>query len=232
MSYSKLTINNRSFIKKVSHKKRFDVSQKLIERYTKDSILDFGTGDGYLLTQLAKDNLNLQIHGYEPLEYMFNELQENVNTSGSKNINISMTLDNNKDASFETVCCFEVLEHFTTDAQKTHLQAIKKLLKPNGTLIISVPLEIGLSSLLKNSIRILVKQRHSNTTFKSIMRAFFGRSIKRTQTGYIYSHIGFSHKDLETIFREEGLTILKKSYSPIPWLYGLLNSQVFYVLKK
>ena len=232
MSYSKLTINNRSLIKKLSHKKRFNVSQKLIEAYTKDFVLDFGTGDGYLLTQLAKDHPEFHIVGYEPLDFMFEELKAHVKSTSYNNIDITMSLKEFCKTSIETISCFEVLEHFTAKAQYEHLDTIKNLLKTNGTLIVSVPLEIGLSSLFKNSVRILVKQRHANTNLKSIIRAFLGKPIKRTQTGYIYSHIGFSHKELETVFREVGFKIIKKTYSPIPWLSGLLNSQVFYVLKK
>jgi cyclopropane fatty-acyl-phospholipid synthase-like methyltransferase len=61
MSYSSQTINNKFFIKRTTHLKRFEVTKKLIDLKETDTYLDFGTGNGYLLKLLAKKTLQQQL---------------------------------------------------------------------------------------------------------------------------------------------------------------------------
>lgn len=232
MSYSQQTINNKSLIKKYSHKKRFDVAVKLIGLQANDSYLDFGTGDGYLLTRLANHHPKNYITGYEPVETMFSELTQTMNSLNSTTILIVNNLDKLQPNSFEVVSCLEVLEHFSEKNQKMLIEQIKTLVSENGKMVISVPLEIGLTALLKNTIRAIVKQKHSGTSFSKVLKATFGITTKRNQEGYIHSHIGFNHNHLEKVFKDCQLTVIKKHYSPFKFLYGILNAQVYYILKK
>ena len=66
--YSNQTINNSSFIKRFSHNKRFQNSIKLLSPKSDDKILDYGTGDGYILNQIYNKNIYCEIIGYEPFE--------------------------------------------------------------------------------------------------------------------------------------------------------------------
>jgi len=109
---------------------------------------------------------------------------------------------------------------------------MSKLLGENGKIIISVPLEKGLSSLLKNTIRILLKQQHSNTNFSTIIKSLFSIKIDRGSNQYISSHIGFYYNDLEIIFKKNNLRVEKRLFSPINLFGSIFNSQVFYILEK
>jgi hypothetical protein len=126
----------------------------------------------------------------------------------------------------------EVLEHFSEANQRKRLLEMVDLLEDNGRIIVSVPLEVGLPSFIKNTIRFLIKQNKGDATFKNIIKSLFGIPIERQQDGYIYTHIGFNHNKLETIFSECQFQIIKKEYSPFKYLYNIVNSQVFYTLKK
>ena len=125
----------------------------------------------------------------------------------------------------------EGLEHFDTNHQLVHINNLKKFLKPDGRLIVSVPLETGLSALFKNLARSLSGQTHNNTTLTNVLRSVFGLNVERQGDPYIYSHIGFNHKPLERLFEQQNLVVVRKHFSPIPFLGGLLNSQIFYILE-
>lgn len=232
MSYAKQTIANSSWIKKFSHLKRFEVATRLITPSEGTRILDFGTGDGYLLHCLEREAPKASIWGYEPVESMYTQLSSAIANISDMNIHIVKDLNALNKAQFDVISCCEVLEHFSPQNQKMHLKTMLSHLKSEGKLVISVPLEIGWPSLFKNGIRILIKQQHSLTSLKTIWRAFLGKPIARKNDFYINSHLGFNHKDLEQIFDAFSLQIEKKLYSPFPLFYGFLNSQVFYVLKK
>ena len=230
MSYAKQTIQNRSAIKKFSHQKRFDVAVALTDPKPGDHILDFGTGDGYLLKCLAEAASNIKLYGYEPVDKMYTQLESHMKSLSLDHIRIEQQLDLLPKAYFHTISCMEVLEHFSEPNQKIHLQAMKALLAPGGKLIVSVPLETGLSALFKNLVRMAVGQQHGLSSTKNLIRAVFGMKIRRKDTYYINSHIGFNHKALEKVFKAEGFKIIKKRFSPFRWLFGVLNSQVFYIL--
>jgi len=232
MSYLKQTINNKSIIKKFSHRKRFKVATKLFNLKANESILDYGTGNGYLLITLAELYPESNIYGYEPIDSMFKELQVEIINSGLKNIQVVDNLEEVGNMSFDFVSCFEVLEHFSDSTLQNHILAIKNLVSNTGEIVISVPIETGLSSIFKNSVRFFVKQQHGNSSFKNIIRSVFSLPINRNDTEYINSHIGFNYKNLEQVFKNERLQLKSKHYSPFKFLYGMLNSQVFYCLKK
>lgn len=181
--YSNQTINNSSFIKRFSHNKRFQNSLKLLSPKNDDKILDYGTGDGYILNQIYNKNRYCEIIGYEPFENK--ELL--INYKDHETIKIINNIIN-INTKFNKISCFEVLEHLTEENQEIELQQMLELLEENGKIIVSVPLEKGLSSLLKNIIRILLKQQHSNTNFSTITKSFFGIKFDRGSNQYIKSY--------------------------------------------
>lgn len=54
---------------------------------------------------------------------------------------------------FNHVTCFEVLEHFAPTKQIELIEQIDSILDKDGILIVSVPIESGFPSLIKNMIR-------------------------------------------------------------------------------
>jgi len=64
------------------------------------------------------------------------------------------------------------------------------------------------------------------------MKSIFAiKTDRNDEGGYIFTHVGFNHKLLEKTFVKKNLKIIRKEYSPFKYLFGFLNSQVFYVLK-
>ena len=54
----------------------------------------------------------------------------------------------------------------------------------------------------------------------------------RGDDSFISSHIGFYYHDLEGLLVSSKLEVKNRVFSPMPFLGGLLNSQVFFVVEK
>lgn len=106
---------------------------KLINSFQTEEkrLLDIGCGTGDFL-ETAKLN-NWQVAGVEP-----NERARTIANSKTKNavydISYLETLEGN---SFDVITLWHVLEHLPN--LEVHVKLLKRLLKPNGTLVIAVP---------------------------------------------------------------------------------------------
>ncbi len=229
--YADLTTQNKSWLKRFSHGSRFRVALDLLNPNAEDQILDYGTGDGHMLSMIRSANDQCKIVGYEPVPYMFKELSEKLESSENKSVELFHSL-NGYAGNFNKICCLEVLEHLSEESQKREIRNMVNLLSDDGKLILSVPIEVGLSSLLKNIARIILKQTHRNTSLRTLAYSVLGIHFDRGHETYISSHMGFYYQDLENLISSLGLTIRSKKFSPVPMLGGVINSQVFFVLEK
>jgi tRNA G46 methylase TrmB len=72
--YKNLTVENSSWLKRFSHKTRYEVAINVLDINVKDNYLDYGTGDGFLLLKINDKHPDIKITGFEPVESQFNEL--------------------------------------------------------------------------------------------------------------------------------------------------------------
>jgi 2-polyprenyl-3-methyl-5-hydroxy-6-metoxy-1,4-benzoquinol methylase len=224
------TTDNRSGLKRFSHSKRFEKAVELVDPEDGDKILDYGCSDGYLLELLKSTGINLRTCGYDPLwpYYAMNRKSPGRN----RGIFITDDLDTFGKGAFNKITCLEVLEHLEGSSLKDCLLNIKNLLSKNGTVVVSVPIEVGVSSLLKNAVRIYFSQTHPNTNLITIAKSLLRLPVKRRGDGsYILSHIGFDYGRLESTFTEMGFEVIKRVFSPFSLLGPYVNSQVFYVIR-
>lgn len=229
--YQNLTYKNRSPIKRFSHGRRLE----LIPKYLQNSalkkgakLLDYGTGDGKIFKFLAplQKIHGLQLAAYEPIGEQYQQLVELV----EKDQLIVECHENLEQlGKYNYILCMEVLEHFSASDIIKHLEIFKRLLKPEGKLIISVPIESGFGGSLKNLVRLSIGQTHAGLNMKTFIKAFFGKPLFRGYDRYYNSHIGFNHKHLEYLMIDSGLVINETFYSPFPVISSIINSQKFYV---
>tara|TARA_A100001015_G_C15033978_1_gene734883 strand:- start:1299 stop:2003 length:705 start_codon:yes stop_codon:yes gene_type:complete len=226
MEYSRLTTSNKNLIKRFSHSKRFEIASNLIEKYDPKTFLDYGAGDGELvkyLLNIKKKNIYL----FEPNSQMRISLENNL-------INHKIFLSKIfKDRTeiyqnfFDVISINEVFEHLTFENSIKILKNLKKIGKSDVKLIISVPIEVGLASLFKNSIRIITKQTHEGTNLKNIVKSFFHMNIERPNIDYNNSHIGFNYKYFLNFLDNQNLKIKNLTFSPYNFLGRNLSSQIF-----
>lgn len=225
MDYNEATYKSKWRIQRFAHHSRYNLAKELCKHA--NSVLDYGTGSGYFLTLLSTANKLTRLVGYEPVEDMF---QKAINeTKGFDNIKLVNKLDFSE--KFNYISCLEVLEHLEENKQIDVFKDCKKLLDEKGRMIISVPIETGLSGFFKNIFRYLTKHPHAKD-ITEVLQALFGLKMKRHDSdGYIYSHVGFRHRDLESTILKEGILIRQRVFSPFPLLGSFLNSQVFYIIE-
>jgi SAM-dependent methyltransferase len=201
----------------------------LIPVNTPVRLLDFGCGDGLFLNrikELQEENSNL--FGFEPIL----ESVKNNTIPIMKNWD-EVTAEVTAHSAFDYVTCFEVLEHFAPGKQIELIEQMGSVLKKDGLLIVSVPIESGFLSLVKNIIRRKEKKRQRDLfSYQNIFASFLRKPLSAYRQGDDYlEHLGFYFQDLEKIFHRY-FYILKKSYSPFGGMGSYFNSQIFYQLKK
>lgn len=224
MNYSELTISNKNIIKKFSHSQRYILASTLISKYKPNKILDYGAGDGEMFKYVRK-SLQKKIFFFEPNKIMAKQLNLNLKRY-KKNETFSNSSKIFKNY-FDLICINEVFEHLNIKEQRKLIANLKKISVENCTFLISVPIEVGLSSIFKNLIRIITTQTHQNTSIKNIIMSLFYLKIKRPSKKYNNSHIGFNYLNFMKFLRKQNIEIIDTSYSPFNFLKGFLNSQIF-----
>jgi SAM-dependent methyltransferase len=192
-------------------------------------VVDYGAGDGYLLTELARRFKPAEMWAFEPQSV--NEVRALVGSSA----NIVETPGELPSSHFDKVFCLEVLEHLPPETMDAALTHMRRIVKPQGRVIVSVPIEMGVPGLFKNLVRIGTRHPHDGTTFPAVMNSLFGRSskIERVRWGdYFPSHIGWDHRRLPQVLREHGFRVESTTASPVAALGSWLNSQITYTLAK
>ena len=226
-NYGDYTYNAQNPLQRFSHRRRFHNAIAAIPVNDNIRLLDFGCGDGLFLNKLKEvlNNKTAFLMGYEPFMSPIHNNAVTITAAWEAVV---------KEAPFNYITCFEVLEHFDENLQRETLKKIAQLLDDDGVLIVSVPIEHGFSSIAKNVVRRFTcpKSERHLYSIKNIMAACFKKKLPQYRTGSSYlSHLGFYHTDLEKLFLDD-FVIEQKYFSPFASLGSQLNAQVFYKLKK
>lgn len=229
--YADYTYNSPNPLRRFSHRTRFKnaVAAIPVDSSQQLRILDFGCGDGMFIHQLRRNvGASASILGYEPYLDAIHDNSERIEQSWS---NVMKMVDDN--GAFDFVTCFEVLEHLPQQLLHNALTDIHTVLAQKGSVIVSVPIEVGFPALLKGFLRRREGENYQRIwSISNIWRSFLGNPVERflAEEGYLH-HMGFFFKDLEKAF-EPFFTIESRSFSPLKGLSYQFNSQVFYQLKK
>lgn len=229
MDYSGITTKSKSIIKRISHQKRHLLVSRLLDIKNEDVILDFGTGDGYLLNLIRQENAKVKLFGYEPIRSQY---EQAIHKLRDKDIIVYQDIEKIKQSRFTKIVCAEVLEHLTLEKQIEILSLLKELLTNGGNILITVPIEIRSTAIIKNLIRLLSSSLHEGSTLSNVARSTLSLKVTRSapQKDYINSHIGFDYREIITLIQKQGLKLTRTYYSPIPILRGILNSQVLFLV--
>ncbi len=153
-------------------------------------------------------------------------------------------LDDSHTRQYDLVFCMEVLEHcIAADVEKV-LDDLQRLVSPGGTVVISVPIEIGPTLLGKQTMRRILGARKlgdyewtERYSLRAMIKMLFAdehTAIHRTAYGEgprtWHSHFGFNWRALKSQV-ESRFLVTEERFSPLPWTKGLASSQVWSICK-
>jgi len=234
IAYDRQTVANPSLIKRLSHRARFDFAVELLAPAPGMVILDYGTGDGLLLSYLARTCPEATYVGFEPVAEM-SEQARILLTDTHTPATLLTERGQLQSVRCQRLSCMEVMEHLDEEPMAQAFADFRQVLAPGGKLLISVPVEIGLSALAKNLVRWGNRQTQEGTSLRTVAAATLGRTARIPRTsrwGYIDSHLGFDYRQLRQRVGLEGFVIERQTFGPLPWLGAALNSQVFWLCRR
>jgi SAM-dependent methyltransferase len=243
-SYAQKQIFSRDSLVAWSHGRRFQMALELARGFRGKRVLDFGSGDGTFLAMLMMSE-------DAPSEGLGAELSANAVEDcrlryGAES-RLSFVRVDELDAAphlrrYDAVFCMEVLEHVVDWAPV--LTRLSRLLAPGGALVISVPVEIGLPVVLKQTARCIAGWRgighYPGTTsysWRELWSAVLAgprqhvlRPVFENADGPAHDHKGFNWKVLLERLKER-FEIDRVLSSPLPVLGPNLGTQVWLVAR-
>ncbi len=246
-SYAKKQIFCQNKIIVWSHSSRFQQTRRLLEKYvaSKSKLLDYGCGDGTFLTMVS--DLFTETVGADIAADQVADCQKRLSSLLPQT---SFCVINKLEAEpynsyFDTVVCMEVIEHCVTQNKEKIIADWKRLVKPNGIIIISVPIEIGPSLIIKQVTRRIAgwlrqgdyDKGTEHYTIGELIKMFFATrstAIERPiygndSIGY-HGHKGFNWRSLRHELASQ-FDIEDTVFSPLGWLGGFVSSQVFLICR-
>ncbi|MGE0045107.1 MAG: class I SAM-dependent methyltransferase [Hyphomonadaceae bacterium] len=218
--YDRLTVDSPSPVARFNHRTRFDRTARLIEELADKnaSVLDYGCGDGRLLSDLRARGWQGALLGYDA----FVDDQK----PGFEKI---ADLDAVADASLDIIGAFEALEHMDDEARAEFLEFCARALKPSGRIVVSVPIMIGPVLFLKYANARIVNGSPWRYSPGELIRAgIFWGSVPRSKSGKYMDHKGFDYRELKREIAAR-FKFVRSFFSPFPALGAAFNSQIFMV---
>jgi 2-polyprenyl-3-methyl-5-hydroxy-6-metoxy-1,4-benzoquinol methylase len=226
--YEQQTVDRRNPIARFTHQTRMRKSKRLVMQHLTASgiVLDYGCGQGRFLHDLAIHIKNRQPHaqvsllGYDPFmttKFEDYRIVSDVNEFDAESVDILTSL--------------EVCEHLTDAELQEFIDLGRKVLTPEGRLLVSVPIEIGPAVLAKEISRCILHRRHLEMSVSELLKAAILGIPARRAEDRKSSHRGFDWRNIRRILAETfPCEHIEFSPLPMPTWYG--QSQVFMVFRK
>ena len=236
MSYSERLLQQGNQLTRLAHRSRFSAVLNVLGNAQYNQALDYGCGDGWLLKTAYEQGVIQSGIGVDIEDYMLAACQENcANLPSLKFCKPQEISDKITPHSCDLVFCTETLEHIGNPEKV--LDLILLYCQPSAKLVISVPIEIGPSLILKQTGRYFANLKGNYGYERYQPQELFSaailwdvnsfpssHSLKEQSTG----HKGFDYRNLEKILRQK-LKIEQQFFSPFPWFGNLFNSTVIWV---
>ncbi len=236
-SYASLTLHDRSSVKRWFQRRRLRVAIELLDASEESiAICDYGAGNAEVSKHLATHFPNARFVAFEPTPIFMEEARENV--AGLDQIHLVASTSDIGDHSIDILYCLEVLEHLPLAETIAALDEFDRILRPGGTAVIGVPVEIWIPALYRGLFRMTRRWGQPDSTPLNIIRATLGfppkdREMIPIATGipYYHLHIGFDHRRLRRLL-ETRFRTMSATTSPFMALGTLLNSELYWVCRK
>jgi 2-polyprenyl-3-methyl-5-hydroxy-6-metoxy-1,4-benzoquinol methylase len=241
--YARKQIFSRSAIVAWSHRSRFRFARKIVEPYAARRLLDYGCGDGTFLAQVCDLFPNAAGGDVDSRQ------NEDCRKRFAAHPGISfLSIDELEQPAhrgvYDIVTCMEVLEHCIPDTTEKVIGDLRRLVAPGGTVVISVPIEIGPTLLGKQMIRAIAgwrsigdykfREKYTAAELATMLLADERTAIQRPiHTGPdgsqpSHGHKGFNWRALRYRL-QDSFEIRTTRFSPLEFLRGYASSQAWLI---
>ena len=241
--YARQQIHSGNPFIRWSHGRRFRSGLALARPFCGGRVLDYGCGDGTFLGLLhASDAPPALAVGAEIDPRIVIDCQRRFAMFPRlRFVDVAALERAEESGSYDAIFCMEVLEH-VIDARPL-LADFERLLRPRGTLVISVPIEIGLPVLVKQLVRRVAGWRRigdypgtSGYEPRELVRSVFASSrphlarpvFQRADGHVFHDHKGFNWRALRVNVASR-FDLVRTATSPFNWPGPHLSTQVWFV---
>ncbi len=222
ITYEEQTIRSSNPLARYAHRERLAKGLQLADLYSGEGsvVVDFGTGQGEFLHRLRQIRPDISLIGHD--RYMSPLYPE---------IRYVESMQSIADVSVDTFTAFEVCEHLHTHELAQLMVDVQRVIKPDGTFIISVPIMYG-ASVVPKVLNWMARHREWRTdyTFFEVLKSTAGFKVARPADPRV-THKGFDFRELIFVVRE-WFEIRQIEYSPVASLPWWLSSQCFFICNK
>ncbi len=131
---------------------------------------------------------------------------------------------------YDRIACLEVLEHLPQPILEQAIERLRALLAPDGVLVVTVPIEIGLPGFLKYAAARVITRSNRHLSFTEALGLLAGRVPSRDTGTDFLSHRGFDHRPVKRRLLE-AFRLERERYSPVPLMGYWSNAQVMWRLR-
>jgi SAM-dependent methyltransferase len=244
--YAQKQVFSRSRLISASHRARFATGLDLAREIGGTRVLDHGCGDGtFLALLLDGPHAPREAIGAEIDAHIVDDCRRRFGAHDELSFVLTTDLERGEhEGQFDTVYCMEVLEHVVDPTHE--LDKMERWLVPGGTLLVSVPIEIGLPVVVKQIVRRIAGWRgvghYPGTTGYTpleLLRTIFAgerqhvvRPVHQRADGLpFHDHKGFNWRLLRARIRER-FDLVRETTSPVGWLGPQLGTQRWFIARK
>ncbi|ADU13527.1 class I SAM-dependent methyltransferase [Asticcacaulis excentricus] len=233
--YASITRADPNPFKRYLQRKRFDDAIALLRGRRPALSIDYGAGDGELARKLCQACPDGEVICFEPSAQL--RAQAEAHVGALSGVTVVAGIEGIPAARADAIFCLEVFEHLPPEETEAALAQMHRLLKPDGVLIVGVPVETGPVSWVKGWFRGR-RRADFDTDRDRIAQAARGDiRFERERVdfegggGYYPHHLGFDYRDLLARVKAHFVIETRRS-SPLALLPPEWNSELNLLLRK
>jgi len=237
MGYSERLINGGSVLTRFSHRRRYENVLGLMKHLRGARALDFGCGDGWILREAYDRGLISFGVGVDTSEPALAECATRFASAAGLRCASPADLPSLvEDASCDLAICTETLEH--VQDPRSFIDMMLRYVRPGGEILVTVPIEVGPSLLLKQFGRHLANRTtgaygsepYSARELVSAAVFWDARSFPSSHLdsqATMWGHKGFDYRTIEALFAPQ-IEVVERVFTPFPPLGPYANSTVMW----
>jgi SAM-dependent methyltransferase len=230
--YHERIFRGGSALTRWAHNSRRDAVLELVGGRVFRSAVDVGCADGWLLRDLYDGGVIETGIGIDNEPVMLDSGR--LRSSGYPGLSFAAPGDVDPSrGDVDLVLCLETLEHVgDVDAV---VRQITGLVAPGGTVVVSVPIEVGPALLVKQAGRWWANRvndyGYERYPWRELLRAGVGWDAGGLTGMNSYSHKGFDYREVRSMLTGR-LQLVRTVYSPLGWTGPWGASTVFWLLRR